>query len=366
MDLFADIPEADNQTKETILTATTTQPKLQNTGPSLFDDLPAETTLKIASKEVTDVLGYIPPKRRKLEEEDKVLSRSTQECLPLKAFVAERKGERNEMQDKHTLIDDFTQSFLSPTDVSRMAFYGVYDGHAGARASTHASQNLHLNIISKYHKAEVSNRDKEIKKCLIESFKKTDDDFLKEASTHKPVWKDGSTALSILVINDILYIANLGDSKAVLCRYNKESDKNMGISLSKEHSPTLYEERQRIQKAGGTVRDGRVMGVLEVSRSIGDGRFKHCGVSCIPEIKRCQLTENDRYIVIACDGLWRSFNSEEALQYIDTILQGESHERTELKTVEDSKYEMACNKIANEAVRRGSADNITVVIIRIG
>ncbi|KAK6009398.1 hypothetical protein OSTOST_25666 [Ostertagia ostertagi] len=44
----------------------------------------------------------------------------------------------------------------------------------------------------------------------------------------------------------------------------------------------MYEERMRIQKAGGTVRDGRVNGIIEVSRSIGDGQFKTHGVTCIP------------------------------------------------------------------------------------
>ena len=41
-------------------------------------------------------------------------------------------------------------------------------------------------------------------------------------------------------------------------------------------------------------REGRVMGVLEVSRSFGDGPYKNHGVTCLPDIKRCQLTENDR------------------------------------------------------------------------
>ena len=39
--------------------------------------------------------------------------------------------------------------------------------------------------------------------------------------------------------------------------------------------------------------EGRVMGIVEVSRSIGDGRFKHCGVISTPDVFRCQLTEND-------------------------------------------------------------------------
>jgi len=47
-------------------------------------------------------------------------------------------------------------------------------------------------------------------------------------------------------------------------------------------------------KMSSSCREGRVMGVLEVSRSIGDGPFKKHGVSCIPDVKRCQLQENDK------------------------------------------------------------------------
>lgn len=88
----------------------------------------------------------------------------------------------------------------------------------------------------------------------------------------------------------------------------------MTLALSEEHNPTIYEERMRIQKAGGTVRystltscpvlhlltlprssrDGRVLGVLEVSRSIGDGQYKRCGVISTPDLRRCRLTANDR------------------------------------------------------------------------
>ena len=52
-------------------------------------------------------------------------------------------------------------------------------------------------------------------------------------------------------------------------------------------------------------RDGRVSGVIEVSRSIGDGPYKKLGVICTPEVKRLLLTKNDHFLVIACDGLWK-------------------------------------------------------------
>jgi len=46
-------------------------------------------------------------------------------------------------------------------------------------------------------------------------------------------------------------------------------------------------------------RDGRLMGVLEVSRSVGDGAFKMHGVSSTPDVKKCQLSSNDRSVSLS-------------------------------------------------------------------
>ena len=71
--------------------------------------------------------------------------------------------------------------------------------------------------------------------CLIDSFKKTDTEFLQKASAASPSWKDGTTAVCVLLLDETLYVANLGDSKVVLCR--KEGDKKTHLRLSKDHSP---------------------------------------------------------------------------------------------------------------------------------
>ncbi|XP_051874000.1 integrin-linked kinase-associated serine/threonine phosphatase 2C isoform X1 [Pristis pectinata] len=202
------------------------------------------------------------------------------------------------MQDAHVIIDDFTASFTQlPSEVSRLSYFAVFDGHGGVRASKYAAQNLHLNLTRNFPKGEVSNMEKAIKKCLLMTFKQTDEGFLKQASSQKPAWKDGSTATCVLLVDRDLYVANLGDSRAILCRFSETSGKLTSMPLMKEHNPTQYDERMRIQKAGGTVRDGRVMGMLEVSRSIGDGQYKHCGVISVPDVRRCPLTSNDRYSV---------------------------------------------------------------------
>ncbi|XP_032049624.1 integrin-linked kinase-associated serine/threonine phosphatase 2C isoform X1 [Aythya fuligula] len=347
-------------------------------GSLLFDDLPPAGSGDPASSAAEQVSAgsQLKGEKRKASEEEekngreelveKKVCKGSVGILGLKGYVAERKGEREDMQDAHVILNDITEECQPlPSQITRVSYFAVFDGHGGVRASKFAAQNLHLNLIKKFPKGEVVSVEKTVKRCLLDTFKHTDEEFLKQASSQKPAWKDGSTATCVLAVDNILYIANLGDSRAILCRYNEESQKHTALSLSKEHNPTQYEERMRIQKAGGNVRDGRVLGVLEVSRSIGDGQYKRCGVISVPDIKRCQLMHNDRFILIACDGLFKVFTPEEAVNFIVSCLEDKNIQAREGKLEADARYEAACNRLANKAVQRGSADNVTVMVVRI-
>ncbi|CAL1292721.1 unnamed protein product [Larinioides sclopetarius] len=357
MDLFGDLPEP-GKDKETV----EEKPIVSETGSwgkvsiDFFSDLPLPSS-------ATESRGI----KRKLEENNSIEISSNngeerkEDLYSVQGSFAEKKGEREEMQDFHVLIDDFHKQVpgLHPS-VSRLSYYAVYDGHGGVRASKFASCHLHQNLAEKFPKVPLPQIEKEIKRTLTEAFRKTDEEFLKQATKTKPSWKDGTTAIVVLVLHNILYIANLGDSKAILCRYSKKSGKYVAIPLSSDHSPQDYTERMRIQKAGGNVRDGRVMGVIEVSRSIGDGQYKALGITCIPDIKRCQLTDDDAFILLACDGLWKVFTSEEVLSIVlDSKKDSKSGPDAEIC------YETACNRLVNEAVRKYSGDNVTVVIVSI-
>ncbi|XP_025965143.1 integrin-linked kinase-associated serine/threonine phosphatase 2C isoform X4 [Dromaius novaehollandiae] len=319
MDLFGDLPEpgssaAGKEAQKGPLLFDDLPPASSadsgKGGSLLFDDLPPASSGDAASCATEQVSIESPgkgEKRKSLEEEkngreelvEKKVCKGSVGLLGLKGYVAERKGEREDMQDAHVILNDITEE----------------------------CQPLPAQM--------------------------------------KPAWKDGSTATCVLAVDNTLYIANLGDSRAILCRYNEESQKYAALSLSKEHNPTQYEERMRIQKAGGNVRDGRVLGVLEVSRSIGDGQYKRCGVISVPDIKRCQLTHNDRFILIACDGLFKVFTPEEAVNFIVSCLEDKNIQTREGKLEADARYEAACNRLANKAVQRGSADNVTVMVVRI-
>ena len=80
----------------------------------------------------------------------------------------------------------------------------------------------------------------------------------------------GCTANVVLIVDRTLYVANLGDSRSVLC-----DGSGKATVLSEDHKASDPKEKARIEKAGGTVdKDGRVEGGLNISRAIGDWVYK--------------------------------------------------------------------------------------------
>ncbi|XP_076451535.1 integrin-linked kinase-associated serine/threonine phosphatase 2C-like [Babylonia areolata] len=364
MDLFGDLPDpSDGCQKQST-------PSVNRNGNEGQGDAsaPAPTQPLAASAEKRKSESQGPQDEEPVRKEARTDNspNAHNSLLRLSSYVADRKGEREEMQDAHLQIDDYSSMFqdLHPS-IGRLALYAVFDGHGGSRASRFASQYLHKILRDKFPKGDVGTVEKEIKKCLIDVFKKLDEDFLREAARQKPSWKDGTTAVVVLVVNNTLFIANLGDSKSILCRYKAEEGGCVAVPLTTDHSPSVYTERMRIQKAGGYVREGRVMGILEVSRSLGDGPYKNHGVTCLPDVKRCQLTSNDRYIMMACDGLWKSFSMEDSLHYVNTILKDQSIHGTDRRSAEEVRFDTATSRLANTAVLRLSGDNVTVLTVAI-
>lgn len=81
----------------------------------------------------------------------------------------------------------------------------------------------------------------------------------------QPGEDSGTTACVVLIRGNTLYVANAGDSRAVLCR------NGVAVDLSHDHKPEDEIERTRIERAGGKVTpDGRVNGGLNLSRAIGE------------------------------------------------------------------------------------------------
>jgi protein phosphatase PTC2/3 len=171
-------------------------------------------------------------------------------------FVAcAMKGWRDEMEDFHCVHLN-----MQGRD---MSLFAVYDGHGGKDVANYASISLHKLLLNDdYFCSE------QFEAGLKASFIKLDHDVKYTANIACEYC--GSTAVACLVIGRQLYCANVGDSRAVLCRNGKALD------LSKDHKPRLPSERKRIEQAGGNVAQNRVNGLLSMSRAIGDHAFKMC------------------------------------------------------------------------------------------
>ena len=129
----------------------------------------------------------------------------------------------------------------------------------------------------------------------------------------------GCTSVVAVLLGGTLYVANAGDSRAVLCRKGGE-----GHDMSVDHKPTLEGEKARILAAGGFVADGRVKGSLALSRAIGDIGFKQTPgigpeaqmVTALPEVRVEQLLPGDEFLVLACDGIWDVMTSQQVVDFV--------------------------------------------------
>lgn len=129
----------------------------------------------------------------------------------------------------------------------------------------------------------------------------------------------GCTANVIFVDNmKRLVVANAGDSRCVLARAGK------AVPLSFDHKPDNPEEKRRIENAGSTIQEGRVDGNLNLSRSLGDLKYKinkalkpeEHPVTANPDIKVEELTGEEDFIVMGCDGIWETKSNEEMVEFI--------------------------------------------------
>lgn len=94
----------------------------------------------------------------------------------------------------------------------------------------------------------------------------------------------------------VLYCANAGDARGVLCRAGK------AVRLTYDHKGSDKQEAKRITDAGGFMMSGRVNGVLAVTRSLGDSAMKEFVVGA-PYTTETELSDDDEFLILACDGV---------------------------------------------------------------
>ncbi|KAL0459488.1 UNVERIFIED_CONTAM: putative inactive protein kinase [Sesamum latifolium] len=239
-----------------------------------------------------------------------------------------------------------------------------------------------------------------LREALLRAIHDIDAAFSKDATRFN--LKSGTTATVVLVADTQILVANVGDSKAILCSevYQSPSEakatvlrvvrerRSSGISssvkeyrhlksmasngwtfliakeLTNDHHPDRDDEKSRVESAGGHISEwagvARVNGQLAVSRAIGDIHFKSFGVISVPEVTDWQpLTANDSYVIAASDGVFEKLNPQDIC---DMLWEPLSHFTRPPELNSSCSYSLA-DCIVNTAFERGSMDNLAAVMI---
>ncbi|EGS20824.1 phosphatase 2C-like protein [Thermochaetoides thermophila DSM 1495] len=154
---------------------------------------------------------------------------------------------------------------------------------------------------------------------------------------------DTSEALrSVAKRQRVLYTANVGDARIILCRSGK------ALRLSYDHKGSDENEGRRITNAGGLILNNRVNGVLAVTRALGDSYMKELVTGHPYTTETVIQPELDEFLIIACDGLWDVCSDQEAVELV--------------RHIEDPVA--AAKLLVDHALARFSTDNLSCMIVR--
>ncbi|KAJ5939365.1 Protein phosphatase 2C [Penicillium verhagenii] len=141
----------------------------------------------------------------------------------------------------------------------------------------------------------------------------------------------------------VLYTANVGDARIVLCRNGK------ALRLSYDHKGSDENEGRRITNAGGLILNNRVNGVLAVTRALGDIYLKELVTGHPYTTETVIQPDADEFIILACDGLWDVCSDQEAVDLI--------------RNIQDA--QRASKILVDHALARFSTDNLSCMVIRL-
>lgn len=316
--------------------------------------------------------------------------------------ISEAIGARPTMEDRTIVV----QSLLyepqhgyyknEPKDtlqeLAMTTFAAVFDGHGGDECSNYLVDTLPHQIrehmyaersaltaaiessrsMARPEQATEDAASELMRKILKKAYLKTDKDFI----TPKNAPQSGSTAATLIIMGRRLFAANVGDSRVVLCRTGGQC-----VELTSDHKPSRPDEAARVRAAGGFILHKRVMGELAITRAFGDKSFKMgikamledeadeiargLGensdakdltaplVSAEPEIASLVMSHSDEFLLLACDGLFDVFRSQDAIALARQELIAHRGEPAEVARI-----------LSDQAIRvRRSRDNVSILII---
>ncbi|KAE9599389.1 putative protein-serine/threonine phosphatase [Lupinus albus] len=303
----------------------------------------------------------------------------------LRYGLSSMQGWRATMEDAHAAHLDLASS---------TSFFGVYDGHGGKVVAKFCAKYLHQQVLKSEEyiagdvgtslqkaffrmdimmRGERGRRELAILGDKINKFNgiwsprgsdgndQGDDDWDFEEGPHSDYAgpTSGSTACVALIRNNQLIVANAGDSRCVISRNGQ------AYNMSRDHKPNLEIEKERIIKAGGFIYAGRINGILNLARAIGDMEFKQNKflssekqiVTANPDINTVDLCDEHEFMVLACDGIWDCLSSQQVVDFV----------RQELLSVR--KLSEVCERVLDRCLAPSitvgeGCDNMTMLLVQ--
>lgn len=300
-----------------------------------------------------------------LEAADREKTLVSGESFALRFSAATMRGWRLKNED----------AFLAELDLGQYSScFAVFDGHGGGEVAHYAAKRL--TQVMTANERFLSGR---LEVTLQETFLQLDEEltsaegqkallrYMDQLSPDAPLQVSnahslaGSTACVAVIRGTQLVVASVGDSRAVLAVGGK------AVELTVDHKPELPEEVRRIRKLGGRIEDGRVMGLLNLSRGLGDFEYKRNPdlaaeeqmVTAFPDVKSVVLSKNAQFLVLGTDGVWDMFSPQECVDFVCERLNKQALEKT-LRELMD-----AC--VADNWRESGGigCDNITCILVQL-
>ncbi|MFS7995958.1 putative protein-serine/threonine phosphatase [Helianthus anomalus] len=233
-------------------------------------------------------------------------------------------------------MEDYHVSKFIPHQGRELGLFAIYDGHLGHSVPAYLQKHLFPNILKEREFWTDPNR------SISKAYERTDQAIL----SHNPdLGRGGSTAVTAILINGRkLWVANVGDSRAVLSKSGR------AIQMSTDHEPS--KERSSIENKGGFVSNmpgdvARVNGQLAVSRAFGDKNLK-IHLRSDPDIRSTNIDANTEILILASDGVWKVMTNQEAVNIAIKIRDPQK----------------AAKQLVSEALNRESKDDISCIVVR--
>ena len=234
-------------------------------------------------------------------------------------------GVKKTNQDNFFIYNNFNNN-------SNYIYLGVCDGHgmfgqdvSGYLVNT-LPQNMNTNLLTGDISTLATESKDKLYPIISSTFISTNIDMTEDERVDSSF--SGSTCVTLFYTPSRLICANVGDSRCVIGKFDGQNWKSK--NLSRDQKPSEQDEYDRIINSGGRIEsfkdeNGNYIGPervwlkdedvpgLAMSRSFGDEVAHTVGVITDPEINEYFFMEEDKFIIIASDGLWEFISSDECV-----------------------------------------------------